>query len=71
VNSLQPGLHATDRLRQLHGGDVAAAAANVPTRTVGRPEDFGAMATFLCSEQARFITGTAIPIDGGAYTGLQ
>jgi 3-oxoacyl-[acyl-carrier protein] reductase len=70
VNSLQPGLHATDRLRQLHGGDPSAVAATVPTRELGRPEDFGRVAAFLCSDSARFVTGSAILVDGGAYAGL-
>lgn len=69
VNSLQPGLHLTDRLRQL-GRDEEALAASVPTRRVGDPEDFGRVAAFLCSDSARFITGAAIPLDGGAYGGL-
>ena len=71
VNSLQPGLHETDRLRQLYGGDASSAAAAVPTGELGRPEDFGRVATFLCSDAARFITGSAILVDGGAYLGLQ
>jgi 3-oxoacyl-[acyl-carrier protein] reductase len=71
VNSLQPGLHATDRLRALYGGDVGVAAASVPTGELGRPEDFGEVAAFLCSDQARFVTGSAILVDGGAYVGLQ
>lgn len=71
VNSVQPGLHATDRLLQLHGGDVDGAAQSVPTRTVGRAEDFGAVVAFLCSDQARFINGTAVPVDGGAFQALQ
>lgn len=70
VNSLQPGLHDTERIRELHGGDPAAAAASVPSGTLGRAEDFGAVAAFLCSEHARYVTGAAIPIDGGAYGGL-
>jgi 3-oxoacyl-[acyl-carrier protein] reductase len=70
VNSVQPGLHATDRLAQLYGGDLSRAAATVPVRRVGDPDDFGAAVAFLCSEQARFITGTALSIDGGAYSGL-
>jgi 3-oxoacyl-[acyl-carrier protein] reductase len=37
---------------------------------LGRPEDFGAIAAFVSSEHARFLTGTAIPVDGGAYAGL-
>jgi 3-oxoacyl-[acyl-carrier protein] reductase len=70
VNSVQPGLHDTDRLKALHGGDPSSLAAGVPTRTVGRPDDFGAVVTFLCSDQARFITGAALPVDGGTYRAL-
>ena len=71
VNSVLPGSHDTDRLRSLYGGDlVGAVAADTPVGAVGRPEDFGAVAAFLCSDQARFITGAAIPVDGGAYRAL-
>ena len=41
-----------------------------PTGAVGRPDDFGATITFLCSDQARFITGTALPVAGGADRSL-
>jgi 3-oxoacyl-[acyl-carrier protein] reductase len=71
VNSVQPGLHATDRLVSLHGGDTSGVAGSVPTGVVGRPEDFGAAVAFLASDHARFITGAALPIDGGASQGLQ
>ena len=71
VNSIQPGLHATDRLTALHGGDTSALGRGVPAGTVGRPEDFGATVAYLCSEHARYLTGAAIPIDGGAHQGLQ
>ena len=70
VNSLQPGLHATDRLKGL-GTDLDAAAAALPTRSFGTAEDFGKVATFLCSDAAKFITGSALALDGGAYAGLQ
>jgi 3-oxoacyl-[acyl-carrier protein] reductase len=72
VNSLQPGLHETERFRTLHGDEAsqAEAVAGVPTGTLGDPADFGALAAFLCSQHARFVTGAAIPVDGGAYPGL-
>jgi 3-oxoacyl-[acyl-carrier protein] reductase len=62
VNQAQPGLHDTDRVRQLHGDG--------PLGRVGDPADFGAVVAFLCSEQARFVTGTGVLVDGGAFPGL-
>ena len=71
VNSLQPGLHATERLHAVYGDDLSAVAAGIPAGTVGDPLDFGRIAAFLCSDSARFITGAAIPVDGGDSHGLQ
>ena len=71
VNSLQPGYHATDRLRQLFGDQMSDLESTAATRSVGEPADFGRIAAFLCSEHARFITGTALPVDGGLCAGLQ
>ncbi len=70
VNSLQPGLHRTDRLAHL-GVDPERLARSVPVGVLGKADDFGAVAAFLCSEQARFITGVALPVDGGSFSGLQ
>ncbi|HWL41495.1 MAG TPA: SDR family oxidoreductase [Ilumatobacter sp.] len=69
VNSLQPGLHVTERLTSLYG-DVDATDAGLPSR-LGDPADFGQIAAFLCSDAAKFVTGAAIPVDGGASHGLQ
>lgn len=69
VNSVQPGLHDTDRMRELQGGDVDG--SHIPVGGPGDPDDFGAVVTFLCSEHARFITGAAIPVDGGLNHSLQ
>lgn len=68
VNSVLPGSHATDRIKHLYGDtpDVS----HIPMRALGRPEDFGAAVAFLCSDQARYITGTAMVVDGGGFAGL-
>lgn len=71
VNSIQPGSHDTERLRTLYGGDVSRAAADVPMGHVGDAAQFGQVAAFLCSEPASFITGVAVPVDGGRWDGLQ
>jgi 3-oxoacyl-[acyl-carrier protein] reductase len=69
VNSLLPGLHATERIAALHAGE-GNPATGIPAGVIGDPADFGRVAAFLCSEHARFMTGTAIQIDGGAYQAL-
>jgi 3-oxoacyl-[acyl-carrier protein] reductase len=69
VNSLLPGIHATERTAALHG-DGADPAAGIPAGFVGDPGDFGRVGAFVCSEHARYLTGTAIQVDGGAYGGL-
>jgi len=69
VNSVLPGFHRTDRLVHL-GRDLDAVAAGVPARSIGDPDDFGAVVAFLCSQQAGYVTGTALAVDGGAARGL-
>lgn len=70
VNSVQPGLHRTERLVTLYGDNVDEAANGVPAGVLGRPDDFGATVAYLCSEQAKFVTGVQLQIDGGTYAGL-
>jgi 3-oxoacyl-[acyl-carrier protein] reductase len=69
VNSLLPASHDTERMRALYGDDDPD-LSGIPAGTIGAPDDFGAIAAFLCSEHARFVTGTALAVDGGAYSGL-
>jgi 3-oxoacyl-[acyl-carrier protein] reductase len=45
--------------------------ASQPTGRIGDAADFGAVAAFLCSQQANYITGVSIPVDGGRFTQLQ
>ena len=60
VNSLQPGLHATERITGLYG-DVSGLGAGVPAGKVGDPADFGRVVAFLCSESANYVTGHCDP----------
>jgi 3-oxoacyl-[acyl-carrier protein] reductase len=70
VNTVQPGIHRTDRITQLYGDDVASAAQGIPAGVIGEASDFGSVTAFLCSDQAKFVTGAQIQVDGGAYAGL-
>src|SRR4051794_23202736 len=68
LNTLLPGMIATDRVAQMAGSIEAAeegARAAIPARRLGRVEEFAAAAAFLCSEQASYITGVSLPVDGG------
>ena len=68
VNSVLPGRIATDRIVQMAGSRETAEAAareQVPAGRLGTVEEFAAMACFLCSERASYVTGTAILVDGG------
>jgi 3-oxoacyl-[acyl-carrier protein] reductase len=68
VNTVATGRFATERLASNYGSMEAAEAAaerDVPTGRLGRPEEYGDLVAFLCSERAAYVTGTVIPIDGG------
>ncbi len=41
-------------------------ADEIPLKRFGKPEEYGYLATFLASEQAAYLTGINLPIDGGA-----
>jgi 3-oxoacyl-[acyl-carrier protein] reductase len=63
-NALMPGYTLTERIRDLKV-DEEKVAAQIPARRMGKPEEFGALAAFLASEQAGYINGQAIACDGG------
>jgi 3-oxoacyl-[acyl-carrier protein] reductase len=68
VNSVLPGRIATDRIVEMSGSREAAeeaARAQIPSGRLGTPEEFGAVAAFLCSERAAYVTGTTVLVDGG------
>ncbi|WP_066583072.1 SDR family oxidoreductase [Corynebacterium provencense] len=68
LNNLLPGRFDTDRIRRLSDG-VLPEPTGIPAGRFGRPGEFGAACAFLCSEQAGYITGQNLLLDGGAYPG--
>ena len=45
---------------------TTTAAARIPVRRAGTPDDIGAVCAFLCSEEASYITGQLIGVNGGS-----
>ncbi|WP_421805352.1 SDR family oxidoreductase [Flagellimonas sp.] len=81
VNSTLTGYFDTDRIAQLNSKKAEKMGVSpdevrynmeeqVPVKRIGDPKEYGYLVTFLASEQAAFITGTNIPIDGGLLKSL-
>ncbi len=74
VNAICPGHIVTEKIAQRWEKDPAGLRffdQQYPVRRTGRPEDIAAAITFLCSEDASFITGQALAVDGGLTLQLQ
>jgi NAD(P)-dependent dehydrogenase (short-subunit alcohol dehydrogenase family) len=69
VNALAPGPILTDDLERAGEDAQRLAALAMPMRRIGRPEEVAAAVVWLCSDQAAFITGATLPIDGGKLAG--
>ena len=76
VNTLCPGLFTTPRLdrqgavEEPASADVQALQKSVPLGRVGDPKEIAALATFLSSPLASYVTGTTIAVDGGLNRSL-
>ena len=76
VNNIMPGYTRTERVEELArmmadkegitpAEFIARWEKEIPMRRLGEPREFAALAAFLVSERASYITGTSIPVDGG------
>ena len=65
VNCVCPGVIQTEMNAHLSPADLEALRQETPLETLGRPEDVAETVRFLCSEEARFITGQMIGVNGG------
>jgi 3-oxoacyl-[acyl-carrier protein] reductase len=81
VNTVLPGYTATERVIELNKADAerqgvdpaeiqARLEASIPMGRLAEPEEFAALAVFLASERAGYITGGAFAVDGGWLRGL-
>ena len=81
VNNILPGYTRTERVEHLaqaaaarEGSSPEAATARwtqeIPMQRLGEPAEFAALAAFLCSARASYITGTSVAVDGGWIKGL-
>ncbi|HEY4327930.1 MAG TPA: SDR family oxidoreductase [Mucilaginibacter sp.] len=76
VNNVAPGMILTERLKHTLPKDadpetaLKERAKSIPLGRIGKPEELAALVTFLASEQAAYISGTTIQVDGGANRGI-
>lgn len=81
VNVVLPGRIQTSRVDELDAANAArtgasieavkqTSAAAIPAGRYGRPEEFAAVVTFLASEQASYVTGSRLRVDGGAVRSI-
>ena len=69
VNAIAPGLIDTQMTQAIPAEVKEKLIAKIPMRRIGKPEDIAAIICFLASDEANYVTGQCIQIDGGLTTG--
>ena len=67
VNAVAPGFIDTDMTRELPEAQREALMTQIPLGRLGQAEEIANVVTFLASDQASYVTGTTIPVNGGMY----
>ena len=67
INSIAPGFIDTDMTKQSDGVNMDDLIKEIPLGRFGKPDEVAHLASFLCSEEASYITGQTIHINGGLY----
>ncbi len=68
VNAVAPGLIETDMIRRLSDGAQGGWESRIPLKRLGTPDDVAAAVVFLASDEASYITGHVLAVNGGMYT---
>ena len=69
VNAIAPGTTKTDILKDIPKDKLENLKASIPLGRFGKPEDMANAAVFLTSQQAEFITGVVLDVNGGMFVG--
>ena len=70
VNALAPGAIETELVSRMHDAETREAyCSRIPVNRYGTPEEVAATAVFLVSEEAGYINGVVMPVDGGFMGG--
>jgi NAD(P)-dependent dehydrogenase (short-subunit alcohol dehydrogenase family) len=68
VNAIAPGITDTAQPRYGHTEqEIAARGRDIPLGRIGQPEDIAAVAVFLASDEAGWMTGELVHVNGGLY----
>ncbi len=67
VNAVAPGFIETDMTQKLSPELKDNMVGHIPLKRIGQPEDVAAAVRFLASEEARYITGHVLNVNGGLY----
>ena len=66
-NAIAPGFIKTDMTGAMNEKVLEEAVKQIPMKRMGEPEEIAGLCAFLCSDEAGYITGSVIQVDGGLY----